>query len=154
MTRLDQALLVVALLLLSACTPRATTLEPYRRDSMQAEALEQRAEAHCEARYPSLPPHPFTTDGCTLWLDGDWVQCCVEHDIAYWCGGSAEERERSDETFRDCIAAAGSPNMAAWMLATVRIGGFPWYPVSWRWGYGWVWPHGYDDPGEGAAKVE
>ena len=31
------------------------------------------------------------------------------------------------------------------MYLGVRIGAVPWYPVPFRWGYGWDWPHGYDD---------
>jgi hypothetical protein len=25
----------------------------------------------------------------------------------------------------------------------VRLGGVPWTPFHWRWGYGHPWPHGY-----------
>ena len=24
------------------------------------------------------------SDGCTLWLDGTWRQCCEAHDLAYF----------------------------------------------------------------------
>lgn len=26
------------------------------------------------------------------------------------------------------------------MLAGVRVGGAPWWPTPFRWGYGWPWP--------------
>jgi hypothetical protein len=29
------------------------------------------------------------------------------------------------------------------MLAGVRIGGTPYLPTRFRWGYGWPWPRGY-----------
>ncbi len=33
------------------------------------------------------------------------------------------------------------------MYIGVRIGGSPWLPTPWRWGYGWnVWPKGYEKP--------
>jgi hypothetical protein len=29
--------------------------------------------------------------------------------------------------------------------AGVRLGGAPWLPTPWRWGYGWEdWPHDYE----------
>ena len=51
----------------------------------------------------------FTSDGCSLFLavtykDPElWKSCCVEHDIAYWKGGTEEEREAADLKFRECI---------------------------------------------------
>jgi hypothetical protein len=29
------------------------------------------------------------------------------------------------------------------MLAGVRVGGSPYWPTRYRWGYGWPWPRGY-----------
>ena len=104
--------------------------------------------AECRARRgdAATPPHPFTTDGCSLWPDGPWVECCVLHDRAYWCGGSAEERERADRTLEACVESAGSSATAGAMWLGVRIGGVPWWPAPWRWGYGWDYPAGYVDP--------
>ena len=54
-----------------------------------AGALEERAAEACpvlrEAAQLSTkpPPQPFTTDGCSAWVDDGWVDCCVEHDILY-----------------------------------------------------------------------
>ena len=28
--------------------------------------------------------HPYGTDGCTLFIDGDYADCCSAHDLAYW----------------------------------------------------------------------
>jgi len=45
---------------------------------------------------------PFTTDGCSLFPDGTlkdntlWKSCCIEHDKAYWRGGSYPERQAAD----------------------------------------------------------
>ena len=36
----------------------------------------------------------FTSDGCSLFPDGDikdralWCDCCLAHDISYWRGGA------------------------------------------------------------------
>jgi len=135
------------LVVLSAgCTPTVYRLQPYRDDPMQAQTLERRAkEFCCQRRGPTdLPPHRFTTDGCSEWPDGSWVNCCVEHDIAYWCGGSCEDRERADTALRQCVADTGSEYMSTLMYLGVRAGGPPWYPAPFRWGYGWDWPRGYD----------
>jgi hypothetical protein len=32
-------------------------------------------------------PTVLTTDGCSPWPDGSWGQCCIDHDMDYWCGG-------------------------------------------------------------------
>ena len=34
------------------------------------------------------------------------------------------------------------------MLTGVRIGGSPYFPTSYRWGYGWPYPRGYQDLSE------
>ena len=40
----------------------------------------------------------FTSDGCSLFLNGTfedpelWKVCCHKHDLAYWRGGTEEER--------------------------------------------------------------
>jgi len=92
---------------------------------------------------------PFTSDGCSAWPDGTlvqkelWLRCCTEHDRAYWQGGTWEERKTADRALRDCVASVGEPEVAAIMLAGVRVGGSPWWPTSFRWGYGWEWLRGY-----------
>lgn len=149
---------VTAAVLAAGCTPTVNRLEPYRDDPAQARALEQRAEEICcRRRGPDdLPPHHFTTDGCSLWPDSTWVSCCVEHDIAYWCGGTCEDRERADETLRDCVTADSAPaGMGTVMYVGVRAGALPWYPFPFRWGYGWDWPRSYDSaPPAGGAAAE
>ena len=80
--------------------------------------------------------------------DGSWQSCCVEHDMAYWCGGSAEERRATDALFRACVTDHGGRALAALLYWSVRVSGNPWLPVYWRWGYGWAWPRGYTDARE------
>ena len=92
---------------------------------------------------------PFTTDGCSSFPDGTrdhedlWLQCCVAHDLAYWKGGTYGERKRADEELKDCVEQVGEPEIARLMLAGVRVGGTPYLPTSYRWGYGWPWPRSY-----------
>lgn len=87
---------------------------------------------------------PFASDGCSMFPDrayvakADWCACCVAHDLAYWRGGTAEERLEADRALRSCVrAAVGNQVLASTMLAGVRTGGVPYLPTSYRWGYGW-----------------
>jgi hypothetical protein len=130
--------------LLSACVSLHHSIAPYDTDSVAAQALESRASEICAAvrGREALPPYRFTTDGCSLFPDNGWQQCCIEHDIDYWCGGSAVDRCAADRRLRAC-ARAGSL-----MYLGVRVGGHPWWPFAWRWGYGWPWPYSYDDPAD------
>lgn len=125
-------------LLAAACTPRSHALRPYRDDAAAAAAVERCAVEACRARRAQLPPAPFTTDGCSLWLDDGWVDCCVTHDMAYWCGGSARDRAAADRELERCAEQAGA-RLIPLMYGGVRLGGVAWLPTPWRWGYGWPW---------------
>ena len=92
---------------------------------------------------------PFASDGCSAFPDGTpetktlWLSCCTSHDSAYWQGGSYAERLQADQDLRSCVAQTGQPEIARLMLAGVRVGGTPYLPTSFRWGYGWPYPRGY-----------
>lgn len=99
---------------------------------------------------------PFDTDGCSEFPDGTleqqtlWQNCCIEHDKAYWLGGSRAARQQVDEALEACVAAVGQPEIAAIMLAGVRVGGSPYWLTRYRWGYGWPYwdgwkPRGYKE---------
>jgi hypothetical protein len=141
-----RAAATLAGLLACSCTTTVHHLEPYRRDPAAAEALERRAQAVCTQTRGVTPPHRFTTDGCSMWADDGWVQCCVEHDIAYWCGGTSADREHADVVFRDCVSATRGATLAWMMYWAVGVGGGPWQPFPWRWAYGWDCCRGYDPP--------
>ncbi|HEB90665.1 MAG TPA: hypothetical protein ENI85_13925 [Deltaproteobacteria bacterium] len=127
-----------------ACVSAHSTIAPYRDDPDAAAEIEDRAAIRCLDRTATIPPHSFTTDGCSVFPDGDWQACCVEHDLDYWCGGPSSERKRADLELAACVARAGHPLLGPAMRAGVRLGGAPWWPWPWRWGYGWDYPHGYD----------
>ena len=92
---------------------------------------------------------PFTTDGCSMFPEGTykqqslWAECCLRHDLAYWQGGTHEQRLAADQALQACVARVGEPEIAKLMLAGVRIGGSPYLPTSYRWGYGWSYQRGY-----------
>ena len=92
---------------------------------------------------------PFTSDGCSSFPNGTpkqndlWLSCCTAHDLAYWAGGTYGERLAADKELRNCVAAAGEPEIAEVMMGGVRVGGTPYLPTRFRWGYGWPYPRGY-----------
>ena len=56
----------------------------------------------------------------------DWCACCVQHDMAYWKGGTESERLAADEALRDCvIETTGNHELAEAMFLGVRFGGVP-----------------------------
>lgn len=102
----------------------------------------------------------FTTDGCSRFPDralvgkADWCHCCVAHDLAYWRGGTAQQRLEADRALRTCvIKASGNKILAKVMYAGVRAGGGPQANTSYRWGYGWSYGRQYEPltPEEEAA---
>jgi hypothetical protein len=101
------------------------------------------------ARLALADIQPFTSDGCSAFPDGTpeqqdlWLNCCVRHDHAYWKGGTYEERILADEALRECVAQVGEPEIAELMLLGVRVGGTPYLPTRFRWGYGWPFFRGY-----------
>jgi len=92
---------------------------------------------------------PFTSDGCSAFPDGTlqqqslWVNCCIRHDLAYWQGGTHEQRAQADKALQSCVTQAGEDKVADLMLAGVRVGGSPYWPTPFRWGYGWSFGRGY-----------
>lgn len=85
----------------------------------------------------------FKSDGCSVVsdLDSGMRRCCVYHDVAYWRGGTAEDRARADRILRACIQVHSKYKILAWVRwFGVRIGGAGWLPTPFRWGFGWKWP--------------
>ena len=69
----------------------------------------------------------FTSDGCSLFIDGTfenpelWKECCLKHDIAYWQGGTKEQREQADLDFKNCVEKkTGDSTLAYLMYEAVR----------------------------------
>lgn len=86
----------------------------------------------------------FTTDGCSLAPKGtsshtqSLLRCCVEHDYAYWQGGSSDERLTADQTLKACVSKAESPAVGQLYYDAVRIGGSSIFKTTFYWGYGWT----------------
>jgi hypothetical protein len=92
---------------------------------------------------------PFTSDGCSAFPNGTfeqrelWLTCCIQHDYDYWQGGTYQQRLISDKALNRCVADVGQPEIAVLMMAGVRVGGTPYLPTKFRWGYGWSYPRLY-----------
>lgn len=111
------------------------------------------------ATQPGL--RPFVSDGCSWFPDralvgkADWCSCCLAHDLAYWKGGTEEQRRQADRQLRDCVATkTGDAILAENMQAGVRAGGSPALPTPFRWAYGWPAGRGYQPlDGDEAAEA-
>ncbi|MBM4385617.1 MAG: hypothetical protein FJ091_19895 [Deltaproteobacteria bacterium] len=151
----------LGIVVFTSCTSLSHhTAPPYDRDAGEAAKIEARAAEWCtEHGEPAgLPTIPFRFDGCSWWLDrfgeSDWRHCCEEHDYAYWCGGSAEDRKRADAKLGECVASVTSPGYGELMRLGVRVGGHPAVPLYFRWGYGHAYSGRYPEakPPEAPAR--
>jgi hypothetical protein len=130
----------------------STSIEPYTKNKQMRNAVELKAEKFCRIKRAGSsttgpikqPDFIYTTDGCSRWPDDSWLICCVVHDISYWCGGSDIDRKEADQELMRCVNSRMNI-MGNIMYLGIRIGGSPWYPTPWRWGYGWDgWPRNYE----------
>lgn len=126
MGTMKQALvaIVAAVLLASSATAESIV-------GLHAEAI-----ARCEARGGNVPETTFKTDGCSCWIDDGWRECCILHDMDYWCGGTMRERWESDRRLAACV---GVPMGEIMFMGVFTFGG-SWWPHPARWGYGHPWP--------------
>ena len=142
--------LVAAVMVMGLVAGCRTTPADPSSPTERERPLVERARAFCEGvGWPAgLPTRPFSTDGCSAWPDGSLYACCVEHDIEYWCGGTAAQRKAADRRLRECAERIdyGAEGM---VYFGVRLGGPPWLPTPWRWGYGHAYGTGYAIPDAG-----
>lgn len=102
---------------------------------------------------------PFVSDGCSRFPDGTmqakklWLQCCIEHDKKYWQGGTRKQRHDADLELRQCVKEVGKPLAAKIMHAGVVVGGSPYWPTKFRWGYGWSYLRGYKPLNQDEQKL-
>lgn len=104
--------------------------------------------------YASAELRRFESDGCTMSPDGTprkprlWRDCCVEHDLRFWGGGTVSEREYADQRLRSCVEAKAGPKVAELFFRGVQLGSLsPWKIPSKRWGNAWFERAGYRELG-------
>ena len=88
-------------------------------------------------------PDDFKTDGCTFFPDGNYRDCCVEHDKAYYFGGSLEGRRAADNQLYECVKSKQGKHkklIARVMWMGVRVGAVSFLPTPFRWGFGNKYP--------------
>lgn len=115
-----------------------------------AQLPKSRQDIRAELKKPlSQQINPFQSDGCSVWPEGSkknktsWLRCCLVHDIAYWRGGTKEEKETADAALQSCVERHDSNFIAELMKFGVSIGGTPKYKTSFRWGFGWNYNRGF-----------
>ena len=96
---------------------------------------------------------PFSTDGCSLSPNSsvnlkhlskdsrpnfvNIAECCVQHDVAYWLGGTLQEKNQADAVFKQCVASRAGDVVADTYFRGVSFGGTANGFNTFRWGYGW-----------------
>lgn len=106
--------------------------------------MERDAAAYIIERHKPLPARTFTQDGCTLFLNTilwhDLRPACLQHDIAYWAGGTQAEKNQADLEFFADIRTTGPLGLflAYPMYWGVSYVGDSWFTrlVGANWGYG------------------
>lgn len=104
-----------------------------------------RAYSYTSKLERTAPPIPFYHDGCTAfpdWLPGhNFYEACLNHDIAYWLGGTEEERTAANVQLATAVRTIGplGPFLAPIMYTAVQYGGNSWisHQLGSEWGYGW-----------------
>lgn len=87
---------------------------------------------------------PFETDGCTMFIDGTskepglWRNCCVEHDLRYWFGGSVEDMDATDLRLKSCVNKIAGPTWANLIYTGVRTGHHSPVKNKTQWNWGWT----------------
>lgn len=84
-------------------------------------------------------PDGYVSDGCSMFPDCNYRECCVEHDKTYFFGGTKQERRAADRKLYECVRSKGRGFIAKMMWVGVRIGGVGFLPTSFRWGFGKDW---------------
>lgn len=84
-------------------------------------------------------PADFVSDGCTKFPNGNYLDCCYQHDLEYYYGGSWKQRWRADKKLYRCVVSKPkfyNKLIAPMMWLGVRAFGVPWLPTDARWGFG------------------
>jgi hypothetical protein len=79
----------------------------------------------------------FETDGCTMFIDGNWGHCCYMHDLRYWYGGDHKRQDEADTELKNCVEKVAGINWATLIYKGVRLGHHSPIKNKYRWGWGW-----------------
>lgn len=109
------------------------------------DSLQSQATQYVAMKNISTPDKAFSQDGCTMFpntiLWHDLRPACLQHDIAYWAGGTEQMKVEADLDFANTIKATGplGPVIAPLAYVGVSVFGDSWLTklVGAHWGYGW-----------------
>lgn len=97
--------LLIALIVVLAITFERITLPETTPE------MTQTARTYGVQHNKPIPPKPFTYDGCSFFPDTvltiSLEDACLEHDIAYWHGGTRAERKAADQRLQEAVAETG-----------------------------------------------
>jgi hypothetical protein len=91
----------------------------------------------------------FQTDYCTMYKEGPtnapeiWKDCCLEHDMYYWAGGTTKDRNNADLRLKECVEDLGYPVEAKIIFAGVKLGHLSPIKSKYPWNNGWFAKHQY-----------
>lgn len=143
-TRLDLLIGLIIFLILYIVT--------YRKPLEGKEEIINKLDEDAKNNNLDNPPFKFTWDGCSggvsalsnfFLRDVDWEDGngCLTHDYAYWRGGTFKMKMNADNELYNHIVKIGHSKIYAYLVwITVVIGGLPFIPAPWRWGYGYPFP--------------
>lgn len=85
----------------------------------------------------------FRTDYCTGFSEGTfkkpnlWKECCFEHDLRYWFGGTKVQQNFSDIQLKSCVSVKAGSFYSNLMYYAVRAGHYSPIKHKTHWGWGW-----------------
>ena len=84
-------------------------------------------------------PEDFEYDGCSMFPDSNYLDCCTAHDTDYFFWWEWQKRLASDNKLMQCVADKGWVQYNAFwalMWVWVRVGWAPIFPTPYRWWFG------------------
>ena len=84
-------------------------------------------------------PADFKYDWCSMFPNGNYLECCTEHDKAYFFWWDWKNRIKADAELSQCVQSKWwTFHNILWpaMFLWVRIWWAPIFPTSFRWWFG------------------
>ncbi len=91
----------------------------------------------------------FTSDFCTGYPEGTlnhpnlWRDCCIEHDLYLWAGGTQRDHDQTDLNLMSCVKKVGAPINADIIFWGIKLGNLS--PIKLqdkKWSNAWITPRG------------
>lgn len=85
----------------------------------------------------------FETDYCTYFPEGTifrpgvWKECCFNHDLRYWFGGSKKDMKKADLKLKSCVSRKAGSFYGNMMYYGVRAGHLSPIKNKRKWSWGW-----------------